>query len=239
METLGPSAAASSSGLSSAALAGRLAPGDGSSSGTTSTNELPSIHSFPPFFTLQPNQTTLATQLSLWSELVLGYCQRKKLWSIDAEGEWERNGELFYNRSIDRRLNPSAIRVLLAHMVQQGSAGYDAPLPNGRSRLASALPLGSSAASADSAALPGRAWIYWRKPQEWADSIYQWVSDTGQNRSIITLYELLEGELSEGQAFRDLPRPLLRQVLDVLVKQGKAKIFGGAKDQDGEGVKFA
>ncbi|KAK0566639.1 hypothetical protein OC844_000626 [Tilletia horrida] len=243
MEVSSQNAAASTYGLSAASLG----PSSGSGSGGRDAlkTDLPPIHAFPPFFTLQPNPTTLATQLDLWSELVLGYCQRNRIWSIDAEGEWERTGGLFYNKAIERRLNPLAIRTLLAHMVRQGAAGYDGPAqPNGRSRLVSALPLGvggssSSSADVNAASLPARAWIFWRKPEEWADSIYRWVSDTGQNRSIITLYELTEGDLSEGQEFRELPRPLLRQVLDVLVKQGKAQIFGGAKDQEGEGVKFA
>ncbi|KAE8213911.1 hypothetical protein CF327_g2652 [Tilletia walkeri] len=248
MEAVGPSAAASSSGLSAASLLppGSAATGSSGSAGgnsNSSGDQLPPIHSFPPFFTLQPNPTTLATQLDLWSELVLGFCQRRRLWSLDADGQWERNGELFYNKAIERRLSPNAIRTLLAHMVKQGSAGYDAPTQNGRFRVASALPLGagasSSTAGSDSANLPSRAWIFWRKPEEWADIIYKWISDTGQNRSIITLYELTEGDLSEGQEFRELPKPLLRQVLDVLVKQGKAQIFGGAKDAEGEGVKFA
>ncbi|KAK0551132.1 hypothetical protein OC846_003418 [Tilletia horrida] len=242
------SIAASSSGLSAAtsantAAATGTASGHGLSAGSGSgvQDQLPPIHSFPPFFTLQPNPTTLITQLNLWTELVLGYTQRKRIWSIDADGEWERTGELFFNRTIDRRLSPSSIRTLLAHMVKQGSAAYDGPVSNGRSRLASALPLGVTAqtSSNDPSTLPGRAWIYWRRPDEWADIIYRWVSDTGQNRSIITFYELLEGDLSEGQEFRELPRPLLRQALEILVKQGKAQIFGGAKEQEGEGVKFA
>ncbi|CAD6898059.1 unnamed protein product [Tilletia controversa] len=244
MEAVGQSAAASSSGLSAASL---VPPGGAAAAaaGTAASNDgLPPIHSFPPFFTFQPNPTTLATQLGLWSELVLGFCQRRRIWSIDADGQWERTGELFYNRAIERRLSPNAIRTLLAHMVKQGSAGYDAPTSNGnRFRVASALPLGAGAsnstAGSDSSNVPSRAWIFWRKPEEWADIIYRWISDTGQNRSIITLYELTEGDLSEGQEFRELPKPLLRQVLDVLVKQGKAQIFGGAKDAEGEGVKFA
>lgn len=98
------SIAASSSGLSAAASARTAAAGGiGQSAGAISNaqDQLPPIHSFPPFFTLQPNPTTLITQLNLWSELVLGYTQRKRIWSIDADGEWERTGELFFNKAID------------------------------------------------------------------------------------------------------------------------------------------
>ncbi|POV99568.1 hypothetical protein PSHT_13430 [Puccinia striiformis] len=43
----------------------------------------PSIFSFPPFFTKQPNQQTWAHQVRLWHQLILSYCRYHKLHKID------------------------------------------------------------------------------------------------------------------------------------------------------------
>jgi hypothetical protein len=44
------------------------------------------------------------------------------------------------------------------------------------------------------------AWIYWRRPEEWAVVIESWIDETGQRGVVLTLYELTEGEstLSQG-----------------------------------------
>ena len=54
----------------------------------------------------------------------------------------------------------------------------------------------------------------------------------------MTLFELNQGELVEGQEFYELPMPLLKQALKHLSGQGKAQIFAGTEAEDGEGVKF-
>jgi ESCRT-II complex subunit VPS25 len=57
----------------------------------------------------------------------------------------------------------------------------------------------------------GTAWIYWKRPEEWAEAIARWVrgilkslthilignnqvDDTGQKNTVLTLYELTRGE---------------------------------------------
>jgi hypothetical protein len=44
------------------------------------------------------------------------------------------------------------------------------------------------------------AWIWWRNPEEWAGAIAEWVDETGQKNTVLTLYELTESEatLSQG-----------------------------------------
>lgn len=39
--------------------------------------------------------------------------------------------------------------------------------------------------------------IYWRKPEEWATIIYDWVSDNGFLNTIMTFYEIVDGDLSQ------------------------------------------
>ncbi len=40
--------------------------------------------------------------------------------------------------------------------------------------------------------------IYWRKPSEWASKLYEWVDGSGQVDTVLTLYELREGDVTEG-----------------------------------------
>jgi hypothetical protein len=44
-----------------------------------------------------------------------------------------------------------------------------------------------------------RCWIYWRRPEEWGQLIYDWVDETGQKGAVLTLYELVEGDASQAQ----------------------------------------
>ena len=81
----------------------------------------------------------------------------------------------------------------------------------------------------------GRCWVYWRRPEEWAQVVGDWVEETGQKGTVLTLYELVEGDVTNSQEFHGMPMELLQRSLQVLAKKGKAQIFG----QEGqEGVKF-
>ena len=79
------------------------------------------------------------------------------------------------------------------------------------------------------------AWIYWRRPEEWADAIYAWVDGTGQKGSVLTVYELRESDAVQSQAWVGMDEDMFRRCLDVLVKRGRAQVFG---DHEGAGVKF-
>jgi ESCRT-II complex subunit VPS25 len=80
----------------------------------------------------------------------------------------------------------------------------------------------------------GRAWIYWRRPEEWAAQLEEWVDRTGQKGTVLTLYEVVEGDPSRKEEFYGMDMELLKMSLGVCVKRGKAQIFGS----EGEGVKF-
>lgn len=100
----------------------------------------------------------------------------------------------------------------------------------------------------------GTAWVYWKRPEEWADVIAGWVEDTGQKNTVLTLYELMNGEMTVGQGivfsrlrrgletcadrmldFHGMDAELFHRSLAVLVKRGKAQVFG---IEDQQGVKF-
>jgi ESCRT-II complex subunit VPS25 len=81
----------------------------------------------------------------------------------------------------------------------------------------------------------GKVWIYWRRPEEWAAALEEWVERTGQKGTVLTLYEIVEGDASRNEEFWGMDMDLLQKSLAVCVKRGKAQIFGA---EGSEGVKF-
>lgn len=96
--------------------------------------------------------------------------------------------------------------------------------------------------------------IYWRTPEEWAALVEAYVDETAQKGSVLTVYELAEGEGTRGTGellhflngainmltgfgleLHGIDTEILRKALNVLVKRGKAQIFG---QEDSQGVKF-
>ncbi len=41
-------------------------------------------------------------------------------------------------------------------------------------------------------------WVYWRTPEEWAALLEAWVDETAQKGTVLTLYELSQGEDTTG-----------------------------------------
>ena len=98
----------------------------------------------------------------------------------------------------------------------------------------------------------GTVWVFWKRPEEWADVVASWVEETGQRNTVLTLYELMNGEMTVGQGmisreqrldmsahgmldFHGMDAELFHRCLAVLVKRGKAQVFGS---EDQQGVKF-
>ncbi|KAJ3221667.1 Peptidyl-prolyl cis-trans isomerase NIMA-interacting protein 1 [Clydaea vesicula] len=79
--------------------------------------------------------------------------------------------------------------------------------------------------------------IYWKKPNEWADLIYKWVFDNGLVNTICTVFELIHGENTEGEEFHNLDERIMKKALNILNKNGKAQIFSGSNPEE-LGVKF-
>lgn len=81
----------------------------------------------------------------------------------------------------------------------------------------------------------GKCYIYWRKPEEWASVIEEWVDRTGQKGTVLTLYEITESDATRKEEFWGMDSELLGRVMGVCVKRGKAQVFG---ESGSEGVKF-
>ncbi|KAF9876193.1 vacuolar protein-sorting-associated protein [Colletotrichum karsti] len=208
----------------------------------------PREYSFPPFFTRQTNLTTHHAQLVKWSDLILAYCRHNRIFKLSlgtaiptapsalphalpntsatntstiptattfdpataASSSAAGPEELFHNKTLNKRLSLADAREVLEFMRKDGRA--------------EALP-----ASTDV------FWVYWRTPDEWAASIEAWIDETAQKGVVLTLYELTEGEGTRGTDIHGLDPDLLQKALQVLVKRGKAQIFG---QEDSQGVKF-
>ncbi|CAB5358441.1 ESCRT-II complex, vps25 subunit [Rhizophagus irregularis] len=173
----------------------------------------PSIHNFPPFYTLQPTQTTWQNQAALWSEIILSYYRHHKLYRLNLSESL--NSDLFNlnSQGIRRKLKLDTLQAIIDTMVYRGTAEWDPP-----SKKDSAI-------------------IYWRKPEDWANLINNWVLETGMSNSIVTVYEIAHGDSAEGFEFHGLDQTILMKALDILVKKGVAQIFQGTSTDD-MGVKF-
>ncbi|KAI8300192.1 hypothetical protein K4K61_009956 [Colletotrichum sp. SAR11_59] len=207
----------------------------------------PREYSFPPFFTRQTNLTTHHAQLVKWSDLILAYCRHNRIFKLSlnaaipsaptaalphalpttstpsiaitdptlggnstASSGAAGPEELFHNKTLNKRLSLADAREVLEFMKKDGRAEQ--------------LP-----------ASPDVFWVYWRTPDEWAAAIEAWIDETAQKGVVLTLYELTEGEGTRGTDFHGLDSDLLQTALQVLVKRGKAQIFG---QEDSQGVKF-
>ncbi|KAF2717733.1 ESCRT-II complex, vps25 subunit [Polychaeton citri CBS 116435] len=183
---------------------------------STSSFSFPSPTSYPPFYTLQPNLTTRAKQLTYWSQLVVSYAQYHRLFKLSLSTP---PPGLFNSPTLPRSLSPSDIRLLLDWMSE----------PANGSKI-EWIPAASRITNSET------CWVYWKSLGEWADELYAWVvEETGQKGAVLTVYELREGEQTKRCAWYGMDEDLLKKVLQVLVKRGKVQIFG----QDEEaGVKF-
>ncbi|RMJ08455.1 hypothetical protein BHE90_012248 [Fusarium euwallaceae] len=182
---------------------------------TTTDNDnnsfvFPREYHFPAFFTRQTNLTTLHAQRTKWSDLILSYARYHRIFRLSLSEA--ADSDLFVNRKLDRRLQFDDIRDVVVFMHKDGRVEYVGGGTTGDVVL-----------------------VYWRKPDEWAELIENYVDETGQKGSVLTIYELVEGDGTKGTDIHGMDQHVLIKALNVLVKRGKAQIFG---QDDSLGVKF-
>lgn len=195
------------------ALAGQQQGQDPTTNTTAShTNFVfPKSYDFPPFFSPQPTALTRQAQLKKWSVLIQRYCQHHRIFQIQIVDVLDT--PLFHNSTLKKRVSLKDAKAIIDYMVSKD--GEERAEWLGPEKLA--------------------AWIWWRKPEEWANVIASWVDETGQKGTVLTLYELIQGEATEKQDFYAMDMEVLRKSLGSLVKKGKAQVFG---TDDQQGVKF-
>lgn len=185
---------------------------------TTLDFPFPPHYSFPPFFTIQPNPQTRTSQFQSWSNLIQTYCRQNKLFILSLNTE-TLSSPLFNNSALKRRLSSEDARTILDWMASDEGGRRIEWITDNATKKGSAT----------------RCYVYWRNPEEWGRLIYSWVEETGQKGGVLTFFELVEGDATAGQDFHGMNNEVLKKALQVLVKQGKAQIFG---QEESLGVKF-
>ncbi|KAJ2843175.1 Vacuolar protein-sorting-associated protein 25, partial [Coemansia erecta] len=151
--------------------------------------EFPEIYNFPPFFTRQPNESTWKEQRRMWCDLILAYFRHMRLSGMTlAEVVTEPP---FSNRRIHRSLRVDMLREIVEELVKQGNACWTGPKNTNDACL-----------------------VFWRKPEAWASIIHQWVSDAGMLNTVLTFFELANGEDTADQEFHNMDPVTLRRALD-------------------------
>ena len=170
--------------------------------------EWPWQYAFPPFFTLQPHPETRSKQVSAWKSLILEYCQKNKLSIIDVREAHQL--PLFHNSAINRKLDPTVVVSILSELSKSGNAGA---LDKAKHRWE----------------------IYWHTLEEWAAMIYDHVCDNGMQNSVLTLFELSQGEDVQDKEFAGIHTDVLIKALRVLEGERKCELILSDEEQ---GVKF-
>jgi ESCRT-II complex subunit VPS25 len=158
---------------------------------TTTSFTFPSTYNFPPFFTPQPNSTTRHSQLQKWSSLIQSWCRHHRTYRLSLVDAVD--SPLFHNAALHKRLDLAEARVVVDWMTKKEEEG-------GGGQRAEWI----ESASAGGNTIPKSvAWIWWRRPEEWADVLVDWIDATGQRGVVLTVFELVQGEatVSQGEFF--------------------------------------
>lgn len=77
--------------------------------------------------------------------------------------------------------------------------------------------------------------IYWLTVDEWSNVIYSWAVNAGMTNSVLTFFELLNGDDTRDQQFYQLNEQVFMKALKHLEGKGKCEVM----EIDGNyGVKF-
>ena len=76
-----------------------------------------------------------------------------------------------------------------------------------------------------------RGLVFWRSAQQVGQDIYQWVRDTGQTGTVVTIAEIVEQ--GDSQAWRGTSQEVVIKALRALEADKKCEVFEGD-----DGVKF-
>lgn len=123
------------------------------------------FYSYKPFFTRQINEQTWLTQYNEWKSLVLRFCKHRRIFRLVASFETTQSAP-FTNAEIKRTLPLECMLEIFGKMVNEGLAEWLEP-------------------QSEKVLL-----VYWRSLADWAEILYRWIVETGQQQSVLTFFEI-------------------------------------------------
>lgn len=165
-------------------------------------------YNFPPFFTIQPNAATREKQVEVWCQLAQDYFRSKNQYKVNLHEA--ATSPLFRNPAINRKLSFDGVEQVFAELEKQGRVEWIDKKK-------------------------GFCYVYWKRPEDIAESILRWVEETSRSNTVCTFAEITEDEVNAGLDFFGLDKELLLKSLRILETRRKAEVmqFDGS-----EGVKF-
>lgn len=138
--------------------------------------QFPDYHSnYPPFFTRQKQTEALSTQIEWWCKLILDYCRAHRIFWLDLAKTGD--SKLFRNHHsnpvFDRRLSDTDIRFFLQKLVDRNEGEWNEDKT--------------------------MCLVYWRRPAEWGELIFQWAGRNGFGNGIVTAKTIIDGPYSQGE----------------------------------------
>lgn len=163
----------------------------------------PNIHSFPPFYTLQPNEETQIAQLDQWAQILLKWAEFNKVWSIDQNGtpidSDSTTSTIFTNDDIDRKCSQELISKVFKQVIKSGNGIVDSD---------------------------NNLLILPKSIQFYSNELKSKLESNGLTNVMLTIYELQ-------QDYTNLPMSHLKLILDNLQDSGFIKIVRDDDDGEG------
>ena len=155
---------------------------------------------------LQQNAETRKQQFLRWKELILSYAKHRKQAVININDD----SELFTNTKIHRTLDRDTREMILNELCSSKNAAA----------------VGKNSGTYE---------VYWLTLEEWSNVICDWATNAGMTNSVLTFFELLNGDDTKDQQFHQLNEQVFMRALRHLEGKGKCEVM----EIDGNyGVKF-
>ena len=113
----------------------------------------PKSYMYPPMWNVQPAYATRERQLQRWSGIILAYCRHARIWRLRLVEMLET--PLFHNAVLKKSLSLLEVRDIIDWMTRDDGARRAEWVDHGVDKSV--------------------AWIYWRRPEEWAEIVANWV----------------------------------------------------------------
>ena len=124
----------------------------------------PKSHAYPPMWDIQRVLATRETQFKRWSGLILAYCRHHRIWRLRLIEMLD--SPLFSNKNLKKWLTLPEIREIVDWMItDEGQKRAEWVSDNSDKTV---------------------CWIYWRRPEEWAEFIASWVRSSTFQAMIVT-----------------------------------------------------